>query len=37
MEIYGEKLVRLMGATPINRLENRWEDIDTFIGDWQVD
>lgn len=37
MEIYGEKSVRLMGATPISQLENSWEDIDTFIGDWQVD
>jgi len=37
MEIYGEKSVRLMGATPVNQLEQSWDQIDTYIGDWQVE
>lgn len=36
-ELYGEKSVRLMGATPINQLEQTWDQIDTYIGDWQVE
>lgn len=36
-ERYGEKSVRLLGATPINQLEQTWDQIDTHIGDWQVE
>ena len=37
IEIYGKKTVNLLGATPINQLEKVWDQIETFIGDWQVD
>ena len=37
VECYGKKSIRLLGATPINQLEKAWDQIDTFIGDWQVD
>ncbi|TKF33961.1 helix-turn-helix domain-containing protein [Enterovibrio norvegicus] len=33
---YGEKAVRLMGITPIKDIEKSWEEIETVIGDWQV-
>lgn len=36
-ESHGKKSVRLLAATPIDQLERSWEDIETFIGDWQVD
>lgn len=37
IELYGQRSVRLLGATPINQLEQNWQEIETFIGDWQVD
>lgn len=37
IDLYGEKSVCLMGATPIHQLEKSWDNIDTYIGDWQVD
>ncbi|MCF2856982.1 AraC family transcriptional regulator [Pseudoalteromonas sp. SMS1] len=35
-ETFGEKSTRIMGMTPVNQLENRWQDIKTYVGDWQV-
>lgn len=37
IELYGKRSVRLLGATPINQLEQNWQQIETIIGDWQVD
>lgn len=37
IDFYGEKSVRLMGATPVHQLEKSWDHIDTYIGDWQVE
>lgn len=37
VESYAEKSVRLMGATRIDQLEKSWQQIDTNIGDWQVE
>lgn len=34
-ERYGKKSTRLLGATPIEQLDKNWEQIETFIGDWQ--
>ncbi|MDK2595384.1 AraC family transcriptional regulator [Pseudoalteromonas sp. P94(2023)] len=35
-ETLGERSTRIMGVTPVNQLENSWQDIKTSIGDWQV-
>lgn len=37
LEHYGKKSIRLLGATPINQMDRNWEEIETFIGDWQVE
>jgi AraC-type DNA-binding domain-containing proteins len=34
---YGARSTRLLGATPIDQLENSWSEIHTTIGDWQSD
>ena len=35
-EIYGQKSTHLMGTTPIKQMNNKWDDIDAEIGNWQV-
>ncbi|MCO7224584.1 helix-turn-helix domain-containing protein [Pleionea sp. CnH1-48] len=37
IEHFGSKATRFMNATPIKELTKSWQEMETFVGDWQCD